>query len=137
MASAAKRFPRCPSDSIVTPSNLPDAVCSAPPSGIGMLRQAVAGTRRARRDGRSADPSGVSTMSGVPLPLLVLIFIGAAGAIWVAGVFLSNTVDVLDTRLHLGAALGGTIVLAIATNLPEIAITASAALQHSVDVAVG
>lgn len=76
-------------------------------------------------------------MSGLALPLLILIFLAAAAAIWVAGVFLSNTVDVLDTRLHLGAALGGTIVLAIATNLPEIAITASAALQHAVDVAVG
>ena len=50
---------------------------------------------------------------------------------------LSNTIDVLDERLHLGAALGGTIVLAIATNLPEIAITASAALEHAVGVAVG
>jgi cation:H+ antiporter len=76
-------------------------------------------------------------MSGLALPLLIVIFLGAAAAIWVAGVLLSNTVDVLDTRLHLGAALGGTIVLAVATNLPEIAITASAALQHAVDVAVG
>jgi cation:H+ antiporter len=71
------------------------------------------------------------------LPLLILIFVAAAVAIWLAGVRLSNTTDVLDERLHLGAALGGTIVLAVATNLPEIAITASAALQHQVGVAVG
>lgn len=76
-------------------------------------------------------------MSELALPLLIIIFLAAAAAIWVAGVFLSNTVDVLDSRLHLGAALGGTIVLAVATNLPEIAITASAALQHAVAVAVG
>lgn len=76
-------------------------------------------------------------MSGLGLPLLILIFVAAAAAIWVAGTSLSNTVDVLDERLHLGAALGGTIVLAVATNLPEIAITASAALEHAVDVAVG
>jgi cation:H+ antiporter len=76
-------------------------------------------------------------VSGLSLPLLVIIFLAAAGAVWVAGVFLSDTTDVLDARLRLGAALGGTILLAVATNLPEIAITASAALQHAVGVAVG
>jgi cation:H+ antiporter len=77
------------------------------------------------------------TVSDLSVPLLVLVFLAAAAAIWFAGVFLSNTVDVLDERLHLGAALGGTILLAIVTNLPEIAITASAALQHAIGVAVG
>ena len=76
-------------------------------------------------------------MSGLSLPLLIVVFGAAATAIWVAGIQLSNVVDVLDERLHLGAALGGTILLAVATNLPEIAITASAALQHAVGVAVG
>lgn len=76
-------------------------------------------------------------MGGLGLPLLIVIFVGAAGVIWGAGTVLSNTTDVLDERLHLGSALGGTILLAIATNLPEIAITASAALQHAIGVAVG
>jgi cation:H+ antiporter len=69
--------------------------------------------------------------------LLLAIFLGCAGAIWVAGIKLSDTTDVLTERLHLGAALSGVILLAIATNLPEIAITASAALAHQLDVAVG
>ena len=71
------------------------------------------------------------------LPVLLLVFAAAAGAIWVAGIQLSNQTDVLATRLHLGTALGGLILLAIATNLPELAITASAALSGNVGVAVG
>jgi cation:H+ antiporter len=69
--------------------------------------------------------------------LLLVMFLGCAAAIWVAGIQLSDTTDVLSERLHLGTALGGVILLAIATNLPEIAITASAALAHQLDVAVG
>jgi cation:H+ antiporter len=76
-------------------------------------------------------------MSGLPLFVLVLIFVAAAAAIWVAGVQLSKQTDVLSTRLHLGAALGGLIMLALATNLPEIAIVASASISGNVGVAVG
>ena len=71
------------------------------------------------------------------LPIVVLIFVGAATLVWVAGVRLSNTTDVLSARLGLGEALGGLILLAIVTNLPELAITASAALSHALGVAVG
>ncbi|HET9829991.1 MAG TPA: hypothetical protein VFQ11_15980 [Nocardioidaceae bacterium] len=76
-------------------------------------------------------------MSGLPLVVLLLIFAGAAAAIWVAGIQLSDQTDVLSTRLHLGAALGGLIMLAVATNLPEIAIVVSAASSGNVGVAVG
>jgi cation:H+ antiporter len=77
------------------------------------------------------------TVSDLPLILLLLIFVAAAAAIWVAGVQLSNQTDVLSVRLHLGSALGGLILLAIATNLPEIAIVGSASLSGNVGVAVG
>ena len=70
------------------------------------------------------------------LPLLG-IFAVAAVAIWMAGIQLSNTTDVLSQRLGLGQALGGVILLAIATNLPELAITASAAASDNIGVAVG
>jgi len=76
-------------------------------------------------------------MSSLNSLLLLVIFLGCAVAIWIAGIKLSDTTDVLSERLHLGTALGGVILLAIATNLPEIAITASAALAHHLDVAVG
>src|SRR3954449_13285454 len=76
-------------------------------------------------------------MSGLGTPVLPLIFAAAAAAIWTAGIMLSDQTDVLSTRLHLGSALGGLILLALATNLPEIAIVASASLSGSVGVAVG
>ncbi len=75
--------------------------------------------------------------SGLGLAPLVLIFAAAAGAIWVAGIHLSRSTDVLDTKLGLGEALGGAILLAIATNLPEIAIVVSAALAHNLGLAIG
>lgn len=71
------------------------------------------------------------------LLLLLLIFAAAAGAVWIAGIYLSNTTDVLSTRFGMGEALGGMILLALVTNLPEIAITVSAALSGHLEVAVG
>lgn len=71
-----------------------------------------------------------------PLLVLVLIFVAAAVAVWIAGIQLSNTTDVMSSRFGLGQALGGLILLAIATNLPEIAITASAALSNNVGIAI-
>lgn len=76
-------------------------------------------------------------LEGLALPLLLAIFAACAGVIWIAGVKLADTTDILSSRLHLGKALGGIIVLAIATNLPEIAITISAALAGDLSVAVG
>jgi cation:H+ antiporter len=68
---------------------------------------------------------------------LVLCFLAAAVAVWIAGIQLSRSTDALDSRLGLGQALGGTVLLAVATNLPEIAITASAALAHHLGIAIG
>ncbi len=76
-------------------------------------------------------------ISHLSLPLLLLVFAGAAAAVWIAGIFLSSSTDALDGRWHLGEALGGLILLAITTNLPEIAITVTAALHHNIGVAIG
>src|SRR6478735_2276939 len=88
----------------------------------------------AMADHQATGGACVSSLSSV---VLLVIFVGCAAVIWIAGVKLSETTDVLAERLHLGSALGGVIMLAVATNLPEIAITASAALAHNLDVAVG
>jgi cation:H+ antiporter len=76
-------------------------------------------------------------VGGLSTPLLVVVFIVAAAATWLAGTFLSKSTDSLDTRFGLGEELGGLILLAITGTLPEIAITASAALSGHLDLAVG
>nr|WP_269327485.1 hypothetical protein [Kineosporia mesophila] len=76
-------------------------------------------------------------VSSLPSAVLLLIFVVSAAVIWGAGIKLSAYTDVLAQRLHLGAALGGVVLLAIATNLPEIAITVSAALSGETEIAVG
>ena len=74
---------------------------------------------------------------GVPAAALVGIFAGSAIIIWVAGIALSDSTDALDARLGLGSALGGLVLLSIATDLPEIAITVSATAGGHVGLAVG
>jgi cation:H+ antiporter len=73
----------------------------------------------------------------MPLPLLSLIFAAAAAVVWIAGIYVSKTSDVLSSRFGLGEALGGALLLAIVTNLPEIAITASGAMRNQLGIATG
>jgi cation:H+ antiporter len=79
----------------------------------------------------------LAVFTSLSVSILLLIFVVAAVFVWVAGVRLSNTTDVLSSRFGLGEALGGLIMLAIVTNLPEIAITASAALSNNLSIATG
>lgn len=76
-------------------------------------------------------------MSALPLPVLALAFLASAAVIWAAGIRLADTTDALADRLGLGEALGGIMLLAVATNLPEIAITTSASATGELGVAVG
>jgi cation:H+ antiporter len=76
-------------------------------------------------------------VGGLSSALLVLIFLGGAGATWAAGTLLSKSTDALDARLGLGEDMGGLIFLSIAGSLPEVAITISAAAQGHLGLAAG
>jgi cation:H+ antiporter len=76
-------------------------------------------------------------LSDLPLAALIALFLAAAAGVWMAGVQLSRATDALCERWGLGEALGGMIFLAIVTNLPEVAITASGALRHDLAIAIG
>ena len=76
-------------------------------------------------------------LSSLSLPVLILIFVTAAAVVWIAGTRLSDATDIFAVHFGLGEALGGLLFLAIATNLPEIAITASAALRQNIGIATG
>lgn len=73
----------------------------------------------------------------VPSIALVAIFAASAAVIWAAGIQLSSATDALDARLGVGSALGGLVLLAFATNLPEVAITVTAAASGNLSLAVG
>ena len=57
--------------------------------------------------------------------------------IWYLCTQLSGLVNFIDDQFRLGAALGGTIILSVVTNLPEIAITLSGAAKGDLGLAVG
>ncbi len=76
-------------------------------------------------------------MDALSQPALVALFLAAAAVVWWAGIHLSKAVDALDAHFGWGQALGGMILLAIVTNLPEIAIVASAAHGGHLQMAVG
>jgi asparagine synthase (glutamine-hydrolysing) len=109
---------------------LPSEVLYRPKQGFvtpiaQWLRGPLAGEARGGGGGGAAAPPprphrfGVA---GLGSPLLVLIFVAASAATWVAGVALSKTTDALDARFGLGDELGGLILLAVAGSLPELAI---------------
>ncbi|MFN5253800.1 MAG: sodium:calcium antiporter [Chitinophagaceae bacterium] len=64
------------------------------------------------------------------------LFIACALLIWIFGVKLATAVDVVVHHYGWGEAFGGMLFLAIIADLPEIAITASAAYKHEYVIAV-
>ena len=67
---------------------------------------------------------------------IILIFLASSACIWIAGIKISKALDMICKYFNIGEAIGGLIFLAIVTNLPEIAITAIAAYDHHLEIAV-
>ena len=63
----------------------------------------------------------------LPFWLNLSIFAGAAVCVWVAGTSLARRADVIASRTGLSHAFLGVVLLGIATSLPEIATTTTAA----------
>ncbi|WP_206028567.1 sodium:calcium antiporter [Thalassoroseus pseudoceratinae] len=63
----------------------------------------------------------------LPLVMNVAIFAAAAAVIWLAGFRLSIYADAIAERKQLGRAFVGTLLLGVATSLPEIATSITAA----------
>jgi cation:H+ antiporter len=85
----------------------------------------------------SAISSCSMNLSSLSFPVLLIVFIIAAVVIWIAGIKLSHSTDVLSKKFGLGEALGGLLLLAIVTNLPELAIVISASIHNNIELAVG
>ncbi|MBP9187462.1 MAG: sodium:calcium antiporter [Bacteroidia bacterium] len=67
----------------------------------------------------------------------IWVFLISVILLWIFSKKLSEVVNFIDDEFNLGSSFGGTIILSIVTNLPEIAITVSAASKGNIDLAVG
>lgn len=74
---------------------------------------------------------------GIPFNYSIWIFGASVVLLWIFSNKLSKVVNYIDDQFKLGSSFGGTIILSVFTNLPEIAITISGAIKGNVDLAVG
>ncbi len=68
---------------------------------------------------------------------LIGTFLGLCVVIILAGTFLARFADELGERLGFDRTVSGLLLLAVATSLPEVAVSAHAAMLPAVDLAVG
>jgi cation:H+ antiporter len=68
------------------------------------------------------------------LPASLLLFAASATTVWVAGARLAYLADALADRYQLAKSLVGLLILSLATSLPEVATTLSAAVQQARDL---
>ena len=73
-------------------------------------------------------------ISATSLSQSLLFFAVSAVCVWIAGARLAYLADALADRFKLAKSLVGLLLLSLATSLPEVATTLSAALQQSRDL---
>jgi cation:H+ antiporter len=76
-------------------------------------------------------------LQGLPLAANVMLFAAAAAGVWMAGHVLARDADELAERTGLGKAFVGLVLLATATELPEIATTSTAAIAGKPSLVLG
>ncbi|SDK28384.1 sodium:calcium antiporter [Sediminibacillus albus] len=69
--------------------------------------------------------------------LSILVFLLSAAISVYAAIKLSTYADIISKQTKLGGMLAGTLLLAVATSLPELTATGSAAVIGNADIAVG
>lgn len=67
----------------------------------------------------------------------ILLFAVSGLLIWYFSNKLAGVVDAIDERWNLGDAFGGTIMLSVVTNLPEVVIVTTGTLQGNTAMALG
>lgn len=67
---------------------------------------------------------------------LILKFIFFSAVVCISGVYLTKTTVRLSREIGLGDVLGGLIILAVVTNLPEVAIMMASAMRHEMEIGV-
>lgn len=74
--------------------------------------------------------------AALPLPVLILLFLGAAAVILAAGSRLAGAADKLADATGLGEAMTGAIIMGAITSLPGIVTSVAAAAQNHPELAV-
>ncbi len=75
--------------------------------------------------------NGPMMIPATALTTTLLLFVLCAGVVWVAGARLAYLADALADRFHLAKSLVGLLLLSLATSLPEVATTLSAAVSQA------
>ena len=79
----------------------------------------------------------VSTLMLLPQTSLfatLMLFALSAAVVWFSGARLAYLMDTLADRYHLAKSLVGLLILSLATSLPEVATTLTAAIQQTRDL---